>query len=147
MTKKKITKKKPAATTKLHTISVPDIGTHWKGQGGIFAGLMRGRDGEKDYALILGPALERGTFDEVSKNATTAKTGGHKDFRLPKRNEQSLLYANLKDKFKPAWYWSCERPPANESYAYAQYFNNGHQYAWGVYAYYLGVAVRVVNIQ
>ena len=147
MTKKKTTKKKPAATTKLHTISVPDIGTRWKGQGGIFAGLMRGRDGEKDYALILGPSLKSGTFDAVSKQAAAAKADGHKDFRLPYRNEQSLLYANLKDKFKPAWYWSCERRPGNEACAYAQYFLNGSQSYWHVYSYFLGVAVRVVNIQ
>ena len=137
MTKKKTT----------NTISVPDIGTPWKGQGGIFAGLMRGRDGEKDYALILGPALKSGTFDEVSKKAAAAKADGHKDFRLPFRNEQSLLYANLKDKFKPAWYWSCERRPGGEDFAYAQIFGNGSQLKWDVDYDSLGVAVRVVNIQ
>jgi hypothetical protein len=31
----------------------PAIGEYWAGQGGIYAGLMRGRDGAPDYHLVL----------------------------------------------------------------------------------------------
>lgn len=131
----------------INTTSLPTIGDYWPGQGGIFAGLMRGRDGGKDYALILGPAFEEGTFKELNQKAAEATQEGHSDYRLPYRNEQSLLYANLKDQFKPTWYWSCERRPGGEDFAYAQDFFDGDQSYWDVDYNYLGVAVRVVHIQ
>ncbi len=45
----------PAAAS----ITPPPIGTYWAGQGGIYAGVMRGRDGQADYHLIV--AQEEGT--------------------------------------------------------------------------------------
>lgn len=44
---------------------------------------------------------------------------------LPTRQEQSLLFANLKSEFKPNWYWSGEQ--ASASSAWSQYFYNGYQ--------------------
>ncbi len=40
--------KAPAANT-----SVPAIGTYWEGQGGVYAGVMRGEDRQPDYHLIV----------------------------------------------------------------------------------------------
>lgn len=37
---------KPAA-------SLPNIGEYWRGQGGVYAGMMRGQDGQPDYHLIV----------------------------------------------------------------------------------------------
>jgi hypothetical protein len=37
---------------------VPRIGSEWKEQGGIYAGVMRGHDGKPDYHLILPAAAE-----------------------------------------------------------------------------------------
>lgn len=37
---------KPAA-------SLPNIGEYWPGQGGVYAGMMRGQDGQPDYHLIV----------------------------------------------------------------------------------------------
>lgn len=39
----------------------PEIGEYWQGQGGIYAGMGRGRDGGKDYCLIL-PTDDRAIF-------------------------------------------------------------------------------------
>ena len=35
------------------TLSAPAIGTYWAGQGGVYAGVMRGEDGQPDYHLIV----------------------------------------------------------------------------------------------
>lgn len=35
------------------TSSVPAIGEYWPGQGGVYAGVMRGEDGQPDYHLIV----------------------------------------------------------------------------------------------
>ena len=43
---------------------VPRIGQPWPEQGGIYAGIMAGRDGQPDYHLILAPA-EQGSFEDV----------------------------------------------------------------------------------
>lgn len=44
---------KSAASTK-HPTSIPNIGGYWAGQGGIFAGLIRG-DGDKPDRLLIVP--------------------------------------------------------------------------------------------
>lgn len=36
----------------------PRVGEHWSGQGGIYAGIVRGRDGAPDYHLVLATAPE-----------------------------------------------------------------------------------------
>lgn len=127
-------------------IELPAIGEYWSGQGGTFAGLMRDYDCNEDYALILGPSLGQGTFKELTKKAEEVEVDGHEDFRLPLRTEQSLLYANLKDQFEPKWYWSCERRPVYEAFAYAQNFLNGDQHYWLVVYDSLGVAVRWIYL-
>ena len=138
--------KKVTTPIKLRSITVPEVGEYWPGQGGIFAGMMRGRDGTKSYALILGPMLPESNFDAATKKAAKAKVDGHKDFRPPYRNEQSLLFANLKDHFKSRWYWSCERRAVDEDYAWCQWFDDGFQDYGDVSGTGLGCAVRVVKI-
>ncbi|WP_019102359.1 DUF1566 domain-containing protein [Chromobacterium haemolyticum] len=49
---------KPAA-------SLPNIGEYWPGQGGVYAGLMRGQDGQPDYHLIVA-AGEAGFVKEIA---------------------------------------------------------------------------------
>jgi hypothetical protein len=89
-----------------------------------YAGLIVGKGDEPDYHLVLLPGRDnkKYTWDQAVKAAKEA--GGE----LPTRREQSLLYANLKDQFQPAWYWSGEQYAANPSFAWFQYFNNGNQY-------------------
>ncbi len=86
-------------------------------QGEHYAGVIL--DGGKvSHHLILLP-------DDVEKiNWNDAMKLGE----LPTRREQSLLFANLKEKFKEAYYWSCEQHASTSDYAWLQYFANGYQY-------------------
>ncbi|WP_159973097.1 DUF1566 domain-containing protein [Pseudomonas sp. 8Z] len=43
----------------------PGIGEFWSGQGGIYAGLMRGENGHPDYHLVVSPA-ERGEAEAIT---------------------------------------------------------------------------------
>ncbi|MBW7901233.1 MAG: DUF1566 domain-containing protein [Rhodocyclaceae bacterium] len=87
-----------------------------------YAGLILGKNGEQDYHLILLPGeAEKVTWPKASEWA--GKAGGE----LPTRREQSLLFANLKEHFKAAWYWSCEQLASDAGFAWDQYFLNGGQ--------------------
>ena len=87
-----------------------------------YAGIILGKSGEQDYHLILLPGeIERTGWD---KSMAWAKAGIG---QLPTRREQSLLFANLREHFKSAWYWSCEQHAAVSGYAWDQYFNDGGQ--------------------
>ncbi|OGB23309.1 MAG: hypothetical protein A3I66_01190 [Burkholderiales bacterium RIFCSPLOWO2_02_FULL_57_36] len=87
-----------------------------------YAGIIIGKDGASSHHLIL----LSGEAEEITwANAVewAVKAGGE----LPTRREQALLYANLKEQFKPNWYWSCEQHAAHSDYAWCQYFDNGYQ--------------------
>lgn len=91
-------------------------------QGEFYAGILLGKDGQPDQHIILIEGDEDGvTWKEAQEFA--AKVGGE----LPTRREQALLYANLKEQFKPAWYWSGEQHAGYEDYAWAQHFDLGYQ--------------------
>lgn len=40
------------SNTILHPVFAPPIGTHWPEAGGIYAGIMRGENGQPDYHLV-----------------------------------------------------------------------------------------------
>lgn len=87
-----------------------------------YAGLALKIDGTPSHHLILLP----GEGEDLQWSAAVEwaeKAGG----ALPTRQEQALLYANLKDQFKPEWYWSGEQHDA--SYAWCQGFGDGYQHA------------------
>lgn len=54
-----------AMATLESTILPPAIGQYWHGQGGIYAGLMRGENGLPDYHLIVPPA-EAGEAEAIT---------------------------------------------------------------------------------
>jgi hypothetical protein len=88
-----------------------------------YAGLILGKNGEPDHHLILLPGeAEAVTWDQAKEFAK--KAGGE----LPTRREQALLFANLKEEFKQAWYWSGEQHASDSDCAWGQYFSNGGQY-------------------
>src|SRR5262245_11379444 len=67
----------------------PRIGELWSAQGGIYAGVMRGRDGASDYYLIVGPEYETDIdWNAGDKWAAGLKVHGLADFSLPFRKEQ-----------------------------------------------------------
>jgi hypothetical protein len=106
--------------------SVKRIGTEW--QGGIYAGIARGVNGASDHHLIVaqvGP--EPLAWPAAKKWAEGLDCGGSRDWSLPTRKEQALLFANVGDLFKPNWYWSGEQHASYPGYAWGQYFDNGYQ--------------------
>lgn len=91
-------------------------------EGEHYAGLVLKADGTPSHHLILLP----GEGEDLQWTAAVEwaeKAGG----ALPTRQEQALLYANLKDQFKPEWYWSGEEHE-DGSYAWYQDFDSGGQY-------------------
>ncbi len=88
-----------------------------------YAGIALDTDGKPTHHIILLPQQtdDRLTWDEAT--AWAAEVGG----ALPTRQEQSLLFANCKDAFKPTWHWSCEQYAGFALTAWLQYFVNGNQ--------------------
>lgn len=108
--------------------AIPRIGQVWHGQGGIYAGTVRGDEGQPDYHLILAePDRERINWKDATEWAAGLDADGHNDFTLPKRREQAILFGNVKDRFADAWYWSCETHASDAGFAWDQDFNGGYQ--------------------
>jgi hypothetical protein len=91
-------------------------------EGEQYAGIILGKNGEQSHHLILLPGKIENT--DWQKSLDWAKSVGGE---LPTRREQALLYANLKEQFKPEWYWSCEQRAAGPDYAWVQVFGDGFQ--------------------
>ena len=106
---------------------VPRIGEAWPDQGGIYAGVMRGRDGAPDYHLIVGPESEEMTWDDAKTWAREREQDGHDDFTLPFRAEQALQFANVPELFRKEYYWSSEQHADGSSSAWVQGVVNGSQ--------------------
>ncbi len=92
--------------------------------GELYAGIILGKNGDADHHLILLPAKFDGRLDHKKATEWAAENGGE----LPNRREQSLLYANLKEEFEEAGYWSGETHAAYADYAWYQFFDNGSQH-------------------
>ena len=104
-------------------VAVPSTNRPALAAGELYAGVILGKDGEPDHHLILLPgAAEDLTWEQAKEWA--ASVGGE----LPTRREQSLLFANLKEHFEGAWYWSGEQYAGDSGYAWGQYFGDGGQY-------------------
>ena len=136
------------------TSAVPRIGASWNGEGGIYAGVIRGET--EDYHLVVGAIspdkLEWGAYGTdvpgtvsehdgrsntlaliesdndhpAAKWARANTADGHSDFYLPARRELSLLYANVPELFEKVWHWSSTQYSAHS--AWYQYFVDGDQY-------------------
>ena len=114
-------------------VTPPPIGEYWRGQGGIYAGLARGENGQPDYHLILdvrNPQQEF-TWEAAKAYAQRIIADDHQDFTLPNRTESALLYANLRDEFDSNyWHWTgTEYSPDR---AFGQSFGYGSQYETAV---------------
>lgn len=85
-----------------------------------YAGIITAANGGASHHLILieGEAIDVGW---LGAKEWAREAGGE----LPTRREQALLYANLKDQFGSAWYWSCWEHAGNECYAWCQNFGHG----------------------
>lgn len=127
-------KPSPSVATAVASI-IPAIGAEWPEQGGIYAGLMRGRDDHPDYHLIIAMSESDGEFqwggygDESSATskwdglantralieegdhpaaefAASRTMGGHSDFYLPAQAELMLAWVNIPEAFSEGWHWS-----------------------------------------
>ena len=89
--------------------------------GELYAGLVLGATtGQPSHHLVLLPGDEDDMTWQAASEWATAH-GGH----LPTRQEQALLFANLKREFQSAWYWSGEQYSASS--AWYQVFSIGSQ--------------------
>ena len=114
-------------------VTPPRIGEYWRGQGGIYAGVARGGNGQPDYHLILdvGGSQQEFTWEAAKACAQRVIADGHQDFTLPNRIESALLFANLRDKFNPNyWHWTWTEHSAGR--AFGQNFYSGTQYVYTV---------------
>lgn len=137
-------------TTAPRSTDVPRIGDRWPGQGGIYAGIVRGRDGAPDYHLLVGDAVETLKpipWDKAMAAVKDMEGDGHKDYTLPFRAEQALQFANVPELFEKEWYWSCEQPASGSVCAWLQDFGNGTQLNGLKSVYYLARAVRRLVIR
>lgn len=106
-----------------------------------YAGILLGKNGEKDYHLILLPGeAENVTWKQAGEWAK--KAGGV----LPNRREQRVLYANAKEHFKEVWYWSSERHVSQSDCAWGQSFDYGGQLFTSTRNHYRARAVRRVPL-
>ncbi len=110
-----------------------------------YAGPILGKNGARDHYLILLPGeLEKADWKEAMEWAV--KQGGEYIAGLPTRREQALLYANLKEHFKEAWYWSGEQHASISDIAWGQNFFNGNQISYGKSSQGRARAVRRLSV-
>jgi hypothetical protein len=109
--------------------AAPAIGSVWAGQGGIYAGVVRGDEGQPDYHMIVANSEREGTNwkDALAWVKDLKASGGHTDFELPKRKEQAILFGNVPELFAKEWYWSSEQYAPYDGYAWCQFFHDGSQ--------------------
>lgn len=87
-------------------------------EGEKYAGLIL-VDGKPSHHVVLLDGDVRMVWEEAL--AWSAEQGGD----LPSREEQALLYANLKSEFECDWYWS--NTQFSRTSAYVQDFDYGFQ--------------------
>jgi hypothetical protein len=102
-----------------------------------YAGIVLDDNGEPLHHLILLP----GEAQDHNWDDAMAWAKGV-DGELPTRQEQALLYANLKSAFKPSAYWSVETHAKESSSAWYQGFGYGFQLFYPMSAQLRAVAVR-----
>ena len=95
-------------------------------EGESYAGLILGKNGEADYHLIL-------LGDEASDVSWPAARdwAGERMGELPNRRELALLFANQREQFERAWYWSSEHHDTRPQLVWGQNFASGIQTVYG----------------
>jgi hypothetical protein len=156
------------------TLKVSQLGQYWEGQGGIYAGIMPGENGQRPYHLIVseesGDGLEWGGYGHRVDGADSRIDGmantkailladgehpaaewaskytkdGHSDFYLPSQREQSLCYATIPDLFETDD-WYWSSTQYSAGSAWFQVFGDGFQLT--AYKYTTGRARAVRRIE
>jgi hypothetical protein len=153
----------------------PRIGEHWAGQGGVYVGIMRGRDGQADHHLVAAIGaneLEDVTWGEYGKKiegcgsyhdgkantAAMAAAGydiakriqaldieGNTDWHLPSQAEAHLLAANIREAMNQGDYYWTSTQYSADD-AWYQTFGSGDQVIDNKDAELRAVAVRVIQL-
>lgn len=124
----------------IQTVNIPEVNIDLRNDE-HYAGAVFDGNGNPTHRLILLPG-ETKSIAWPDALTWAEQAGG----ALPTRQEQALLYANLKPHFKGAWYWSSEQHAGNEPYAWFQNFDNGNQDLSRKYTELRARAVRRVPI-
>lgn len=111
-------------------IGPPAIGTPYGD--GIYAGVVRGDAGERDYMLIVSEnEVAEANWEAAKKWASEIDGGtGPWPWTLPRRKEQAILFGNVPELFAKEWYWSGELYAPVPAFAWAQDFYDGTQGYW-----------------
>ena len=105
----------------IQTVNIPEVNIDLRNDE-HYAGAVFDGNGNPTHHLILLPIHAKSiTWPEALIWAEQAGV------ELPTRQEQALLYANLKPHFKGAWYWSSEQHAKRGARAWRQHFNDGYQ--------------------
>ena len=102
--------------------------------GGIFAGLTTRKDGSHCAVVLLPDQVASITWKKAVNWAQKLEA------ELPSRPVAALLFANVKDRLRPAWHWTSESYHA--SYAWVCTFDGGIQIV-NLHKSYEGSAVAV----
>jgi hypothetical protein len=95
-------------------------------EGELYAGLILGRHGEPDHHLVLLPVKAADVSWPAAQDWASERGGA-----LPTRSELALLFANLRDEFDRAWYWSSEQHETRAQLVWGQNFASGIQTVYG----------------
>jgi hypothetical protein len=95
-------------------------------EGELYAGLILGQQGAPDHHLVMLPGRAADVSWPAAQEWAAARGGS-----LPTRRELSLLFANLRDEFDRAWYWSSEQHETRAQLVWGQNFASGIQTVYG----------------
>ena len=108
------------------SIKFPRIGSPWNG--GVYAGIVRGDAGQRDYHLIASnDEIVRAIWGAAMVWASNLTPYAGRSWILPARRDQAVLYGNLPELFAKEWYWSYTLYAPGAAYAWAQTFDSGLQ--------------------
>lgn len=112
------------ASPMISPYGVPYIGKPWKDGNGIYAGMARGAEGARDYALLVGDHVQKSIKWKPALD--WAKKVGD-SWRVMTPAEAWLCQANVPELFEKTWHWTCAEYPGGDACAYAQHFGGGNQ--------------------
>ncbi|WP_375591568.1 DUF1566 domain-containing protein [Chitiniphilus eburneus] len=92
----------PPSTAATSRPGPPRIGQTWPEEGGIYAGIMRGADGQPDYHLIV-PADPQASIEEIAWGGHGQETAGADSDADGRANTQALVQS---DTAHPAAEWA-----------------------------------------
>ncbi len=118
---------------------LPTLGSDF--EGGAFAGVCTRPDGvHVAVALLPAAPADRLNWD-AAQDWAKAQQG-----ELPTRPVAAMLFATLRDRFEPVWYWTSETHEDDGSYAWGQYFSYGNQLDYGKSVKARARAVRLIPL-